>query len=128
MALAQGDEAAFRRAFEALAPEEQQRVEALLDALQRQGEATVEEQDDSEASFLSQFEPLLQAIAAAASEDITQRHEIERVLEDLQAQGWHLQAVVERLWAGERDVRVLTAGLDEQNRALIARVLELLPE
>jgi hypothetical protein len=127
-ALAQGDEAVYGQIFEALAPEEQQRVAAILNALRRQGVATVGEQDDPKTAFLSQFGPLLQAIAVAVSGDAAQRNEIEQLLADLEAQGWHLQEAVARLWAGERDLRVLTAGLDEQDSALIARVLELLAE
>jgi CHAT domain/AAA domain len=75
----------------------------------------------------AEFESLLQAIAAAApSEDAAQRHEIEQVLTELEAQGWHLKEAVERLWAGERDAGLLTEGLDAQDSALIAQVLELL--
>ena len=72
-------------------------------------------------------EGLKQAIAAAAgSGDVAQRHEIEQVLTELEAQGWHLKQAVEQLWAGERDARALTEGLDEQDSVLIARILELL--
>jgi len=125
--LAGGDTMAFRQAFEALSPEEQRRVTAVLEALQQRGEAAGEEQDSADTSLLMQFEPLLQAIAAAsASGDTAQRQEIEQVLTDLEAQGWHLKESVERLWSGERDAEVLTEELDEQDSALIARVLELL--
>jgi hypothetical protein len=44
----------------------------------------------------------------------------------LEEKGWHLQAPVQRIWQGQRDAASLTAGLDAQDTALIARVLELI--
>ncbi len=112
-ALARGDEVAFRQAFEVLLPEEQRRVATVLEALLHWREAAGEEEGGADTSFLSQFEPLLQAMAAIASGEAAQRHEIEQVLTELEAQGWHLKQAVERLWVGERDAGVLTKGLDE---------------
>ncbi len=47
-------------------------------------------------------------------------------LSSLEEKGWLLTAAVHRIWAGERDGDALTAGLDEQDSALIGHVLELL--
>jgi tetratricopeptide (TPR) repeat protein len=126
--LARGDAAAFKGAIEALSPEEQQHVAAMLEALQHEEQAVAgEAQEDAEAALLAQVDPLLQAIAfIAAGGEVAQRHEIEQVLTGLEAQEWHLQGAVERLWAGERDAGVLSEGLDAQDRVLITRVLELL--
>ncbi len=124
-----GDEAALQQAFEVLTPEEQQQLATVLATLQGHQAAAGEEQVTvDESSFVSQFEPLLQAIATVAQGDTTERDAIEEVLTDLEAQGWHLKATVQRLWAGERDAAVLTAGLDEQDRLLVVRTLELLAE
>src|SRR5207302_4071458 len=67
-ALAQGDEAAFRQAFEGLTPEDQQAVAAVVERLQSQQDEGEEEQAGpmDGASFVTQFEPLLQTIAAVA--------------------------------------------------------------
>src|SRR5205085_1892055 len=120
-ALAKGDEAAFRQAFEELTPEDQQRVAAVLQRLQSRQDEGEEEQavPTDTASFVSQFEPLLQAIAAVANGDASSREEVEEVLTELEAKGWHLKEAVQRLWAGGRDVKVLTEGLDEQDAALV---------
>ena len=60
------------------------------------------------------FEPLLQGIAAAAS-DAGLRGQIEPVLADLEEKGWRLRDPAHRLWAGERNPAALTAGLDDQD-------------
>jgi hypothetical protein len=39
-----------------------------------------------------------------------------------------LRGPVERIWAGERDRATLVAGLDDQDAALLERVLELIQE
>jgi hypothetical protein len=74
---------------------------------------------------LREFEPLLQHIAAAVSDE-SLRTEIDPELADGEQNGWRLAEPVHRIWAGERDTEALTAGLDEQDTALIRRVLEIL--
>jgi hypothetical protein len=74
---------------------------------------------------LQRFEPLLQGIAAAV-DDEGLRAEIEPVLEQVEQQGWRLTAAVHGIWNGERDAEALTAGLDEQDSALIRRLLDML--
>jgi hypothetical protein len=46
-------------------------------------------------------------------------------LPKLEEKGWRIAEAVRRIWAGERDPEALTAGLDEQDSALVRRVLEL---
>ena len=75
---------------------------------------------------VEQFEPLLRAIAAVAMGDATHRDEIEGVLADLEGKGWHLKEAVQRLWEGEREAEELTRGLDEQDTALVLRVLGII--
>ena len=74
--------------------------------------------------LLEEFEPLLQAIVAAATDE-TRRAEVEPLVADREEKGWLLREPVRRIWAGERDAEVLTAGLDEQDTALVRRILEL---
>ncbi|HEX8456060.1 MAG TPA: CHAT domain-containing protein [Pyrinomonadaceae bacterium] len=74
---------------------------------------------------VSRFEPLLQAIAEVARGNEQRRAEIEEALVNLEELGWHIASVVQRIWAGERDMDALTAELDEQDGALVRRVLEL---
>jgi tetratricopeptide (TPR) repeat protein len=122
-AITQGDEVAFQLAFEALSQEEQQKVATVLEMLQGQEEAVGEQQAVPDgSSFLSQFEPLLQAIATVAQGDPSQRDEIEEMLTELEGKGWHLKAAVQRPWTGERDTAVLTAGLDEQDTLLVVHM------
>ena len=50
------------------------------------------------------------------------------MLNTLETKGWHLGEAVQRIWAGERDAASMTAGLDEQDSALVRRVLEIIAE
>jgi tetratricopeptide (TPR) repeat protein len=74
---------------------------------------------------LRDFGPLLQGIAAAVEEEGL-RGELEPVLAQLEENGWRLREAAHRIWAGERDEAALTAGLDDQDSALVRRVLALL--
>jgi DNA-binding transcriptional ArsR family regulator len=76
------------------------------------------------------FEPLLAAIAAVAlgqGRDGIQE-KVDAELEQLQDRGWLVRDAAHRIWAGERDPDALTDGLDEQDTALVLRVLELIRE
>jgi hypothetical protein len=79
------------------------------------------------AQVLREFAPLLQGIADAAADE-SLRGEIEPLLARLEENGWMLSDPVRRIWAGERDAAALTEGLDEQDSALVRRVLELLEQ
>ena len=72
------------------------------------------------------FESILQQIAAVAQGHDGPRQEIEALLPTLEEKGWRLSGPVARIWAGERDRASLTAGLDDQDDALVGRVLEKL--
>ncbi len=131
-ALEQGNQAAFQQAFEALSAEEQQVVVEAMRYLQGQEEEEEGDDEDEEpeiADVVRQFEPLLQAIAIATG-DTTHRVEILETLSELQTnleiENWEFSQVVQRIWAGERDVTTLTAGLDEMDTALVQRVLEMI--
>ena len=76
---------------------------------------------------LHKFEPLLQGIAAAVNDEGL-RAQIEPLLAAWEQKGWRLTEAVHRIWAGERDAEALTAGMDEQDTALVRRVLELLEQ
>jgi len=122
-AIEQGDVEALRAALQQLP---QQEAESILQQLRDTGIIGVSSSPDM-ARVLREFEPLLQSIAAAAS-DKSLRGEIEPVLASLEEQGWMLTDAVRRVWAGERDAAALTEGLDEQDSALVRRVLQLLEE
>ena len=77
---------------------------------------------------LTKFEPLLQGIAAAVVMDEGLRSQIEPVLANLEQHGWRLTEAVHRIWAGERDLEGLTAGLDEQDSAIVRRLLQSLDQ
>jgi hypothetical protein len=46
-------------------------------------------------------------------------------LPQLEENGWRLSDPVRRIWAGERDVDALTAGIDGNSAQLVRRVLDL---
>jgi len=132
-ALEQGNQVAFQQAFEALSPEEQQVVAEAMQYLQDQEEEEGDDEDEEPeiADVIQQFEPLLQAIAIAAG-DATRRVEILETLAeletDLEIENWEFRQVVQHIWAGERDVTTLTAGLDEMDTVLVQKVLEMIAE
>jgi hypothetical protein len=136
-AIQQQDTVALQRAFDALPPQEQQQVAALLQMEQQQVAEVLRlavmqnspfPQDDQTVQVLQQAEPLLQAIAAIARGDTAQKIEVEEALAAMEQQGFHLRAAAQRIWAGERDAAALTAGLDNIVSALVQRVLTLLAE
>ena len=102
-------------------------AEQMADLAQEAGIRVPEQAGPDMAQVLREFEPLLQAIAAAASDE-GQRAEIEPLLARMEEKGWMLSDPVRRIWAGERDTAALTEGLDEQDSALVRRVLELLEQ
>jgi tetratricopeptide (TPR) repeat protein len=82
--------------------------------------------DEKFQAIIAKFEPLLQDIAAVARGDQGKREEIEARLPKLEEKGWRIAGAARRIWAGERDPEALTAGLDEQDSALVRQALELL--
>jgi hypothetical protein len=113
--------AALSAALEALPEDEAQAIMQQLSEADLIGDGS---SGPDMAEVLREFEPLLQGIAAAAG-DAGLRGEIEPVLARLEENGWRLRDPAHRLWAGERDPAALTAGLDDQDSALVRRILEL---
>jgi hypothetical protein len=50
------------------------------------------------------------------------------MLPQLEKNGWKLDNAVHRIWAGERDVVALTAGLDPYDVQLVRRALQLISQ
>ncbi len=120
----------FRELFARLpqrAPSGEAAIAAVWEmAVREKAEASSQKSDLQE--ILGKFEPLLQAIAAVARGDQSNREEIEATLLKLEENGRRFAEATRRIWVGERDAEALTAGLDEQDSALVRRVLELLSE
>ena len=94
------------------------------DALIAQASGTAPEQRGPDmAQVLSQFDPLLRAIAAVALGDGAGRAEIEPILAQLETQGWRLSGPAQQIWQGERDVSALCADIDGNSAMLVQRVL-----
>jgi hypothetical protein len=98
----------------------------LLDGLQWIGES------DSDATrlqeLLEKFDPLLQAVAAVALGNDEPRAELEEILVTLEEDGWRISDAVRRIWTSERNLHSLTGGLDDQDSALVHRILEIIAE
>ncbi len=131
---------AVRKAFDLDDPQEADRaLEAALEALPAEERETTLEQlrqggligtGPDIAEIVRDFDPLLRNIAAVAKGDGTDeeraeaRAKIEQDLAKLEEGNWHIVAPVRRIFAGERDPADLTADLDEQDAALVRRILE----
>jgi tetratricopeptide (TPR) repeat protein len=122
LAIEAGDGQVLQAALQALPEAEAARI---IQQLQQAGILAAPRGPDM-AEVLRNFEPLLQAIAAIARGDETERTEVEATLADLETKGWRLSAPVQQIWQNERDLDVLTEGLDAQDSALIRRLLEML--
>jgi len=118
------DVAELHAALEQMTPEESQ---AIIEQLQTAGVIGVDSAPDM-SQVVENFTPLLEAIAAVARGDDGPRAQIEAELPQLEENGWELTDAVHRLWAGERDPAALTAGLDDQDAALVRHILQLLAE
>ena len=75
-----------------------------------------------------QFLALLGDIALATHGNAVARVLAEAALPLLEADGWQFGDAARRIWAGQRDEAALTAGLDEQDKALVRRVLSLIAD
>lgn len=122
-ALERGDVANLQFALDSLGLAER---ELVIERLAEAGVISIGDSSESTAEAVRQFEPLLQGIAAVARGDASDRAEIELTLADLERKGWRLRRSVEKIWAGERRPGPLTHNLDELDRALVQRILELL--
>lgn len=75
-----------------------------------------------------QFGQLIAAITAAAKGNTLAQTKVEAILPELEAKGWQIATVTRRIWAGERDWRSLSEGMDRNSALLVLRVLETLAE
>lgn len=125
-ALESGDGERVRAAMQSLPSEEYQAVMAAMETVERQMGVDPEKiAEKRRRRMLRDFEPLLQAIAAAARGEEGPRREIEALLPKMEENGWRIAESVRRIWAGERDAEVITAGMDPNSAALMHHVLEL---
>jgi tetratricopeptide (TPR) repeat protein len=81
---------------------------------------------DNRQQINHQHASLIFLIAAAAKGAIPVQTEVERVLPQLEKQGWHIATAIHHLWTGERDWHILSEDLGRQVALLIRRVLETL--
>lgn len=126
-----GDYDRFQAALAALPEEEREAVVGRLASLARQAgmEDGIEEEVEVDLEAIQQqFEPLLREIAEIAKGHGRSRAEIDALLLQLEEKGWQLLVPVHRIWAGERDMIALTAGIDSNSAHLVARILELIHE
>jgi tetratricopeptide (TPR) repeat protein len=123
-ALERGDGPGLQFALDALPVAEQQLIYERLTAAGVISDAGAEQTD----AAVQQFEPLLQAIAAVARGDESERADVEAALEDLERKGWRVRRPVQKLWGGERRPGPLLYGLDPSDTALVRRVLAILVE
>ncbi len=107
---------AYQAALDTLPAEQRREVELAIAQAMRAAQPDPRER----------FDALLRDIARVATGDAAPRQPIEAELKRLEQGGWMLREPVRRIWAGERDAAVLVAGLDEQDAALVERVLELI--
>ncbi|WP_299755682.1 tetratricopeptide repeat protein [uncultured Chloroflexus sp.] len=122
-AIEQGDGAALQFAINGLPLSEQQQV---IDRLVAIGLISLADSEEDTAHAVQQFEPLLQAIAAVARGDESERADVEQALDDLERKGWRIRKAVRQIWQGERRRQRLTYGLDEVDTAIVNRILDLL--
>ena len=122
LAVIDQDTQRLQDALRELPPAHAQKILAGLEAA-----GLLAEPDEPEADLLmADFEPLVLAVASVANGNEKARPQVEALLADLDEQGWHLSAAVQRIWSGERDIAAFSAGLERQDRQIIQRILELL--
>ncbi|NTV62642.1 MAG: tetratricopeptide repeat protein [Oscillochloris sp.] len=121
-ALERGDAEGLQAAIDALPVAEQQLIFEQLSAAGIISDASPEQAE----AAVKQFEPLLQAIAAVARGDQSERGDVEAALVDLERKGWNIRRSVVKIWQGERHPGPLFYGLDPSDSALVQRVLDIL--
>jgi Cdc37 C terminal domain len=100
-------------------------AQEILDQLEAAG--VLEELDEHQADLLmDEFEPLAQAAASVIQGNDTARPLLEALLADMDEQGWHLSAAVQRIWNGERDLLTLSEGLEHPDIQIVQRILTIL--
>lgn len=101
-------------------------IQIIWQMAKEQAERNREEAPLHMQKLLDDFEPLLQGIAEVARGNEQLRAAIEGHLQALEEKGWKIAGAARRIWEGERDASALTDGLDEQDSALVRRILEIL--
>jgi hypothetical protein len=128
-ALARGDLPALQAALAAMPPDA---ASAIIAQLQQAGIVGTAPQADGPRPDIDQvlqgFLPLLGDFALAAHGDPVARQLGEAALPRLEEGGWRLGEAVRRLWAGERDVAVLTEGIDPNSAVLVRQTLLLVED
>ncbi|MDX2005403.1 MAG: tetratricopeptide repeat protein, partial [Meiothermus sp.] len=122
-ALQSGDAEKFMAALAELPPEQQQ---AILAAIQAQSAGSEQQPDRTLQELLERFDPLLQGIAAVALGNTGVKADIEELLPKFEEGGWLFPQAVRRIWAGERELQRLIDGMDDQDTALVRRLLEII--
>ena len=69
------------------------------------------------------FEPLIAAVIQGAQGDEQARQQVTAVFDQLTAGNWMIVDAIQRIWAGERDVDALTAGIDRNSALIVQRIL-----
>jgi hypothetical protein len=135
------DDQAYEQAVSQLSPADQVFVSAQLAKLQAYEDAESPDisTENPYQDFLSELEPMLQAICTVAQGDSRPKPQVEDFLTTLEDQGWRLTGPVQRIWDGERELKALTAGLEAnedtetvnftaQEIAILSRILEILSQ
>jgi hypothetical protein len=119
LAVLDQDALRLQAALQELPAAQAQEILSQLEAADLLGEP-IEPQADLQ---MSEFEPLALAVAAVARGDSRARLQLEALLADLEEQGWHLSSAIQRIWAGERDLQILSDGLEPEETQIIHRIL-----
>ncbi|MFL5703236.1 MAG: tetratricopeptide repeat protein, partial [Ktedonobacteraceae bacterium] len=69
---------------------------------------------------------LIHNVVAATRGDAQLRAKVEEALPEFENDGWHFPAVIQRIWAGEREWHILAEELGRVEALLILRILETL--
>ena len=128
---------AVRKAFELKGQEFSDALKAAIEQLPAdQRESTLAQLYEAgllargldKAAILHQFEPFIREVVAIVNveADAETRAKIEEALPRLEEKGWHLSAVIQRIFSGDREPEALTAELDEQDTVIVRHILELL--
>lgn len=79
--------------------------------------------------IIPKMDLLLSRIAQVALKRIRDPKEISKIkasIDGLEKKKWRLRAAVQRIWKGERDIKALTAGLDENSARLVQHIVKII--
>lgn len=72
------------------------------------------------------FEPVIQAIVAATNGNEEAKKQIEAMFDQFIAGKWLIVDAIKAIWSGERDVNILTDGIDVNSALIVRRILQAL--